>query len=148
MISPTREGLILTKLRICEVLRKLNSRENLRIYRRFRFVVWFLVSSSCWRNGVGGGCLGYVHAVVWQSVLPLFLAVPRVGLRSEVWGIFVTIIWFQILRLSVGTLYLVLLPACYLGPLSPLPVKRHLLIVIIRVLIGFICRLRLHFRFI
>ena len=41
VISPIREGLILTKLRICEVSRKLNSRENFRIYSSFRFVVWF-----------------------------------------------------------------------------------------------------------
>ena len=81
VISPIREGLILTKLRICEVSRKLNSRENSRINSRFHFVVWFLVSSFCWRNGVGGGCLGYVHAVVWQSVLRIFLAVLWVGLR-------------------------------------------------------------------
>ena len=32
VISPIRESLIFTKLRICEVSRKLNSRENFRIY--------------------------------------------------------------------------------------------------------------------
>ena len=32
VISPIREGLIFTKLRICEVSRKLNSRENFRNY--------------------------------------------------------------------------------------------------------------------
>ena len=32
VISPIREGLIFTKLRMCEVSRKLNSRENFQIY--------------------------------------------------------------------------------------------------------------------
>ena len=43
VISPIREDLIFTKLRICEVSRKLNSRENFRIYSIYIKIVQPLV---------------------------------------------------------------------------------------------------------